>query len=342
MINKRSAIILKTLIQSFIADGKPLASKALVEHTGLNLSSATIRNILAHLEEIGLLTSQHTASAKVPTARGYRFFVDSLLVEDINQSNNVNSSLLEQTIKNNIQHNRLNTKQTMNDISKTISYFTDCASVVFTPYQQDILHKIEFIQLEEKKILLIFISNNNIQNYILNTEKEYTLEQIIEVANFINSTCIGLSINNIHTRLEEEVTHIQQHILELTNATMAFYQQKKGNAEIIHINGEHNLLHTDLSKNMQQLKKLFAMFDEKQALLTFLQECSKAQGIKIFIGGENQLFPINDMSVITMPYMDKNNLVGSLAIIGPMRMEYTKVISMLEVSSKIFQDYYAE
>jgi len=336
-LNQRSQFILKTLIQRFIIDGQPLASKALVEYTGLDLSSATIRNIMAKLEDIGLVTSKHSSSGKMPTSKGYRFFVNSLLVNNPQ----IDNTVFENTIKETLIEQNLSPKQAIAYASKTISSLTECASVVFTPYNEDILQKVELVQIDNNKILMIFISQQGeIQNHIFTTKKEYTINQITEAVQFINTYCKGLTISSIHSRLTKDINKLQQHILELTQATLNINKQL--NSENLLITGEHKLIQGDLSKNMQELKKLFALFDEKQELLNFLQEFSNAQGIQIFIGGESEVLPIKDMSILTMSFINNNHLIGSLGIIGPMRMEYNKVISMLDITAKLMNNHYQE
>jgi heat-inducible transcriptional repressor len=356
----RSEYLLKTLIERFIADGQPLASKALVEHTGLDISSATIRNIMAELEDLGLVTSRHTSGGKVPTAKGYRLFVDSLLVNLDNQENQEHYSnstskqdlsIITNDVMQQVKQQNLSPKQALTYASKSIAELTSYACVVHTPYQDEILQQVELIKLSSHKILVIFVSTHGeIQNHIFSTKVEYSNEQLSETMQFINNYCHGLTISTIHTRLTKDINSIQTHILELTQATILI-NQKLSQINNLLITGEGQLIASDLAKNMQELKQLFNMFDKKQEILEFLQELSHAHGVHIFIGGENEINSLMhsnipnimpNISMVTAPCNNKNNFIGTLGVIGPTRMHYNKVISILNITTKCIQDYYSD
>ncbi len=380
LLSSRSAYLLKILIQRFIVDGQPLASKVLASQTGLDISSATIRNIMAELESLGLVTSRHTSGGKIPTHKGYRFFVNSLLLNEDAQDNQSNKFIPDYPYSNQntahypatyvqemqemyaikdhfihkIQQDNLSPKQTLEYISQTISELTSCACILFNTYQEEVLQKVELIALGMHKILLIFISTNgDIQNHIFTTKQQYSTQQLQEAMEFINGYCHGLTISNIHTRLEQDVHHLQEHILELTQATILI-NKKLNDANTISISGEKNLIDTDLSKNMQELKDLFNLFDKKKDLLEFLQACSHAQGVQIFIGGETEIPLSNNIqsmlsnilphvSMVTTSVNTANNqLLGSLGVIGPTRMHYQKVISLLNITGKHLEEIYSK
>ena len=362
----RSEFLLKTLVERFIAEGNPLASKALAEHSKLDISSATIRNIMAELEELGLVTSRHTSGGKVPTAKGYRLFVNLLICSyEKTQLENIeldgkNLSIIKQEIMHGLRHNNPSPKQALAYASNIIAELTSYACVLSTPYQDEILQQVELIKLASHKILLIFITKTGeIQNHIFSTKKEYTNNQLLEAMQFINNYCNGLTISTIHTRLTQDINNLQTHILELTQATVAI-NQKLNQLNNLLITGERQLIASDLSKNMQELKQLFNLFDKKQELLEFLHEFSQAQGVSIFIGGEHEADyiknsnspasynnqAVSNISMVTMPFStdenNTNNLIGTLGIIGPTRMHYDKVISILNITTKCIQEYYAD
>jgi heat-inducible transcriptional repressor len=378
-LSSRSAYLLKILIERFIADGQPLASKVLASQTGLDISSATIRNIMAELEGLGLVTSRHTSGGKIPTHKGYRFFVNSLLlntdkseakIQAISTSkhkyteypytNQYSATYMQEmhAIKDHfihkIQHDNFSPKQTLEYMSQVISELTSCACILFNTYQEEVLQQVELIALGSYKVLLIFISTNgDIQNHIFTTKEQYSAQQLQEAMEFINSYCHGLTISNIHTRLAQDIHHLQEHILELTQATILI-NKKLNNENTISISGEKNLIDTDLANNMQELKGLFGLFDKKTELLEFLQACSKAQGVQIFIGGETEVPLSNNIqsmlgnilpniSMVTTSVNTINNqLLGSLGVIGPTRMHYQKVISLLNITGQHLEELYGK
>ncbi len=359
----RSEYLLKTLIERFIAEGQPLASKILVEHAGLDISSATIRNIMAELENLGLVTSRHTSGGKVPTAKGYRLFVNSLIcdqekyTQEYIQLDGKNLNIIKQEIMQGLKQDSLSPKQALAHASQVIAQLTSYACVLSTPYQDEILQQVELVKLSTHKILLIFISKTGeIQNHIFTTKKEYNTNELAEAVQFINNYCNGLTISTVHTRLTQDINKLQTHILELTQAAILI-NQKLNQLNNLVITGERQLIAGDLSKNMQELKQLFNLFDKKQELLEFLHEFSQAQGISIFIGGENgdnqkihssaayDNQATSNISMVTMPFSTdstNNNLIGTLGVIGPTRMHYDKVISILNITTKCIQDYYTD
>jgi heat-inducible transcriptional repressor len=329
-LNERALILLKTLVERYIADGQPVGSRALSKYSGLDLSPASIRNVMADLEEMGFIASPHTSAGRVPTARGYRFFVDTLLT--IKPLDTVEISQLEG------QLHAENTQKLVVSASQVLSDLTHFAGVVMTPRRSAGFRHIEFLKLSDSRILLILVTpEGDVQNRILLTEKRYTPSELVEAANILNQNYAGLTFEEIRRRIREELKQLTADMTRLMTAALeAGSQAASESAEEVVISGEANLLDSqDLSSNMVNLRKLFELFDRRTGLLQLLEISNRAQGVQIFIGGEAGVAPLDECSVITAPYEVDGQVVGTVGVIGPTRMAYERVIPIVDITAKL-------
>jgi heat-inducible transcriptional repressor len=329
-LNERALILLKTLVERYITDGQPVGSRALSRFSGLDLSPASIRNVMADLEEMGFIASPHTSAGRVPTARGYRFFVDTLLT--IKPLDTVEISQLEG------QLHAENTQKLVISASQVLSDLTHFAGVVMTPRRSAGFRHIEFLKLSDSRILLILVTpEGDVQNRILLTEKRYTPSELVEAANILNQNYAGLTFEEIRRRIREELKQLTADMTRLMTAALeAGSQAASESAEEVVISGEANLLDSqDLSSNMVNLRKLFELFDRRTGLLQLLEISNRAQGVQIFIGGEAGVAPLDECSVITAPYEVDGHVVGTVGVIGPTRMAYERVIPIVDITAKL-------
>ena len=335
-LNERAQILLKTLVERYIAEGQPVGSRALSKYSGLDLSPASIRNVMADLEEIGFIASPHTSAGRVPTVRGYRFFVDTLLT--IKPLDRVEINQLEG------QLHAENTQRLVTSASHILSDLTHFAGVVMTPRRSSGFRHIEFLRLSEKRILLILVTpEGDVQNRIMFTERSYTPSELIEAANILNQNYAGLTFAEIKRRVHEELKRMREDMTQLMTAALeAGGQAVSESAEDVVISGESNLLDIqDLSSNMASLRKLFDLFDRKAGLLQLLDFSSRAHGVQIFIGGESGLVPLDECSVVTAPYEVDGHVVGTVGVIGPTRMAYERVIPIVDITAKLLSSAFS-
>jgi heat-inducible transcriptional repressor len=333
-LDTRAQTLLKALVERYIADGQPVGSRALAKISGLELSPATIRNIMADLEEMGFVASPHTSAGRIPTPRGYRLFVDSLLtVQPIDEST-LESKLQLRLKSGSSQRIIVNAAQVLSSLSQF-------AGVVMTPRHESSFQQIEFLRLSEKRILLVIVApNGDVQNRLLQTEADYTPAQLIQAANYINSHYSGLSFDEVRARLQSELRQLRDDMTQLLQtAVEAGSDVMSEHSDDMVISGERNLLSiSELSSNMTSLRKLFDMLDQKTSLMQLLDMSSKATGVQIFIGGESQLVPLDEMSVVTAPYEVNGKIVGTLGVIGPTRMAYERVIPIVDITAKLLSN----
>ncbi len=333
MLDQRARTLLKTLVERYIADGQPVGSRALSRYSGLDLSPATIRNAMADLEELGFIASPHTSAGRIPTPRGYRLFVDTLMtVRPLDEAARL--EMREHLLPD--QPQRL-----ISAAAQMLSELSQFAGVVMAPKRQTTFRHIEFLNLSEKRVLLILVTpDGDVQNRILFTSTPYSQSQLIEAANFINQHYAGVEFDLIRGRIREELKELREDIMRLTQAAMeAGGQALADSSDSYILSGEKNLLGvSDLSSNMERLRRLFDMFEHKTGLMQLLETSSHAEGVQIFIGGESKLVPLDEMSVVTAPYEVDGRIVGTLGVIGPTRMAYERVIPIVDITARLLSN----
>lgn len=334
MLDKRAQTLLKTLIEHYIADGQPVGSRTLSKHSGLELSPATIRNVMSDLEEMGFIASPHTSAGRIPTPRGYRLFVDTLLtVKPLAQQE-------MSEIKEAIQPDQ--PLRLLSHASNLLSELTHFAGVVIAPRrQQTRIRQIEFVSLSERRILLIIVTaDGEVQNRILFTQRAYNQGELIEAANYLNQNCLGLDLDQIRGRLQEELRQLSSDMSELMTAALEVSSQAAADTSTQYmVSGEKNLLDVDdLSSNMERLRKLFALFEQRTSLAQLLELSNRADGVQVFIGGESGIAPLDECSVVAAPYEVDGQLVGTIGVIGPTRMAYERVIPIVDITAKLLSN----
>jgi len=331
MLSERAQNLLKILVERYIADGQPVGSRALSRHSPLELSPATIRNVMADLEEMGFVASPHTSAGRVPTPKGYRLFVDTLLtvrpMEEMERQ-----QLTQQLLPDDPQRVVANASQLLSDL-------THFAGVVVAPRRRSaVLRHLEFFGLSEKRVLLIIVgSDGEVQNRVLVTDRNYTPSQLQEAANYINAHYSGMEFDQLRTKVRAELLDLHRDISALMQAAIATGSESmRAATEAVVISGGRNLLEVDeLSNDMQRLRRLFEVFEQKTELLEILEQSERADGVKIFIGGESTLVPLDDCSIVTAPYEVDGQVVGTVGVIGPTRMAYERVIPIVDVTAKL-------
>jgi heat-inducible transcriptional repressor len=288
---------------------------------------------MADLEEMGLIASPHTSAGRVPTPRGYRFFVDSLMVVKPLEDDEIHRLEGELSVDR--------PQQLVNAAASLLSQLTQFAGVVATPKRREaVFRHLEFLRLSERRVLLIIVTpDGDVQNRILHTDRAYSSTQLIEATNFFNQNFAGQSLASIRERMTDELRALREDIAGLMKAAVDAGEGALAEGEALVVTGERNLLNAgDLASNMQRLRRLFDLFEQKTSLLHLLDVSQRAQGVQIYIGGESGLVPLDDCSVVTASYEANGQVIGTLGVIGPTRMSYARVIPIVDVTAKLLSN----
>ncbi|MEG0920078.1 MAG: heat-inducible transcriptional repressor HrcA [Comamonas sp.] len=324
MLDDRARLLLKTLVERYIADGHPVGSRALTQASGLDLSPATIRNVMADLEGLGLIASPHTSAGRVPTAKGYRLFVDTMLTVEYDQV--VSAEIAPEQ-----------PQKVIASAAGVLSDLSQFVGVVQAPRKSSAFRHIEFLRLSEKRILVILVSpDGDVQNRVIFTESDYSQSQLIETANYLNAHYAGLAIDKVRQLLRKEVDKLRDEIGALMLAAVNVGDQAAEQVDELIIAGERNLLSvSDFNNDMSNLRRAFDLFEQKTQILHLLESSNRAEGVQIYIGGESQMLPVEELSVVSTPYQINGKVVGTLGVIGPKRMSYEKMIQIVGITSKL-------
>ena len=330
MLDERARLLLKALVERYIADGQPVGSRTLSKASGIELSPATIRNVMSDLEDLGLIVSPHTSAGRIPTARGYRLFVDTMLTSQRDPfvtSGQMSSARLAPD----------QPQKVISNAAHMLSSLSQFVGVVMAPRRTSVFKHIEFLRLSEKRFLVIIVSpDGDVQNRVIFTETDYAQSQLIEAANFLNSNYAGMAMEQVRERLQNEVEALRGEIAALMQEAVKVSSEAIASREEVVISGERNLLAvSDFSGDMGNLRKLFDLFEQKAQLMRLLDVSSRAAGVRIYIGGESQVIPYQELSVVTAPYEVDGRVVGTLGVIGPMRMPYEKMIQIVDITSRL-------
>lgn len=331
MLSERAQNLLKILVERYIAEGQPVGSRALSRFSALELSPATIRNVMADLEEMGFVSSPHTSAGRVPTPKGYRFFVDTLLT--VRPMEEMERQQLEEQLTPDDPH------RVVAAASQILSDLTHFAGIVVSPRRRGaVLRHVEFFGLSEKRVLLIIVaSDGEVQNRVLVTDRNYSPSQLVEAANYINQNYAGIEFDQLRTKVRSELMDLHRDISGLMQqAIQTGSESLRGPADGVVISGGRNLLEVnELSGDVGRLRRLFDLFEQKTQLLEMLETSERAEGVKIFIGGESQLVPLDECSIVTAQYEVDGQVVGTVGVIGPTRMAYERVIPIVDVTAKL-------
>ncbi|MRD48397.1 heat-inducible transcriptional repressor HrcA [Caenimonas koreensis DSM 17982] len=324
MLDDRAKLLLKSLVERYIADGQPVGSRTLSRASGLELSPATIRNVMSDLEALGLIASPHTSAGRIPTARGYRLFVDTMLTAQREQ-------FATPTLAGD------QPQKVITNAANLLSNLSQFVGVVMAPRRTSVFRHIEFLRLSERRFLVIIVSpDGDVQNRVVHTETDYTQTQLIEAANFLNSHYAGMAIEQVRERLKVEVDTLRGEIGQLMQTAVQASSEAMQEQDEVVISGERNLLAvSDFSSDMTHLRRAFELFEQKTQLMRLLDISSQAEGVRIFIGGESQVVPFEELSIVTAPYEVDGKVVGTLGVIGPTRMPYERMIQIVDITSKL-------
>ncbi len=331
-LNERSQQLFKVLVEQYISDGQPVASKALSNDEKINLSPATVRNVMADLEDLGLIISPHTSAGRVPTPQGYRLFVDNLVTVKPLRGKAVESLRQEMGIDD-------SQEGLIAKASSMLSGMTRMAGVVTIPRREAvILRHIEFLPLTSNRILVILVVNEQeVQNRVIHTEKSFTESELTQTANYLNKEFIGKDLSQIRDSVlrsmkqeRDDMQDIMKMAIQMTDNVV----NEQNNEDFV-MAGQTNLMDYAEMANMEKLRNLFDAFNAKRDVLHVLDQSVQAEGMQVFIGEESGYSAFEGCSVITSPYKVSEEVVGVLGVIGPTRMAYDKVIPLVDVTAKL-------
>ncbi len=324
-MDDRAKLLMKTLVERYIADGTPVGSRTLARASGMELSAATIRNVMSDLEDLGLIASPHTSAGRIPTSRGYRLFVDTMLTADRGQ----------------VLAPELSPDQPQRVIANAASLLSNLSSfvgVVLAPRRSSVFKHIEFLRLGDRRVLLIIVSpDGDVQNRVIVTPTDHTQSELIEASNYLNHHFAGTDIEQVRERLRNDLDNLRAEVAQLMRAAVVAGSDAMNHPaqDDIVISGQRNLLAHSEFAEVGSLRKAFDMFEQKAQLLRLLEASSQADGVRIYIGGESGVVPLEELSVVSAPYEVNGEVVGTLAVIGPTRMPYERMIQIVNITSKL-------
>lgn len=336
-LNERAQKLLKVLVERYIREGQPVGSQTLLKDSGLPVSAATVRNIMAELEDRGYVASPHTSAGRVPTHQGYRLFVDSLITV----------SPLEGRILNNLKL-ELDAEKPSDELiasaSQLLSSLTRQAGLVTLPSRHRLtLRQVEFLPLSDNRILVILVVNQReVQNRVIRTERPFSEAELKQAANYINHHFAGKELDTIRDNLleamrsdKDDIDRYMQASLDLAATALDVGESNDRPSEYV-LAGEKQLLDAATPDNLDKMRELFSAFERKKDILDLVDRCLLADGVQIFIGEESGYKAFGDFSVITAPYqLSDGRPLGVLGVIGPTRMAYEKVIPMVDVTARM-------
>jgi len=331
-LDERAQILLRHLIESYTSDGQPVGSKSLAQQSGLDVSSATIRNIMARLEDMGLVDSPHTSAGRIPTPAGYRLFIDSLLeVRDLGKS-------AEQVINNAFSAEKTST-DLIHTASDMISQVTQLTGLISVTKQAHIeVRHIEFMKLSDRRVLVILVVNaDQVHNKVIQTDRDYTDLELTELARLLSRYLIGTDFNQARKQLLAEIKQHKADVNRILESVLDVMGSVCGenDEDALLTSGESNLLQFAELSDIKTLRELFEIFNQKRDLLHILEGCSEAEGVEIFIGSESGYSVLSDCAVIAAPYRVENEVVGVVGVIGPTRIAYDKVIPAVDLTARL-------
>ncbi len=341
-LTERAQHLLRALIESYIRDGQPVGSRSLSRESGLQLSSATIRNVMADLEELGFVASPHTSSGRIPTDKGYRFFVDTLLqVQPVEEA--AAAEIRRQLEGRQLEAPRESSKELIATVSQLLSSVTRLAGVVTLPRAAEAsITQVEFVGLAENRVLVVLVfGEREVQNRIIQLERYYSPDELKRASNFLNEQFRGRSLAQVRQeilrQLSETRAHMNQVMLDAISMAQHVFEAGAGGGDQLEyvIKGETNLMGVAELTSVEKLRRLFEAFNEKRDFLHLLDQSLRAEGVQIFIGHESGYQILDDCSVVTAPYGSPDSVVGVLGVIGPTRMAYERVIPIVDMTAKL-------
>ena len=335
--NERAQHLLRVLIQRYIRDGQPVGSRTLSKDSGLELSPATIRNVMSDLEDMGLVAAPHTSAGRVPTPRGYRMFVDTL----VRYRQPGNSDI--ERIRRKLGREFDNPASLLGTVSSMLSEFTRMAGVVTVPRAPRVtLRQIEFLPLSEKRVLVILVVNDaEVQNRILHTDRDYTASELQQAQNYINQHYGGTDLHAVREKLVADLDQMRDSVNEamrdiITVAQTVMDSAGQSDDEYV-LAGETKLMEFAELSDVEKLRGLFDAFSHKSLILDLLDRSINADGVRVFIGEESGYRILDDCSIVTAPYHVDDDTIGVLGVIGPTRMAYDRVVPIVDVTARLLE-----
>ncbi len=333
-LNARAEILLRTLIERYIAEGQPVGSRTLARHCGLDLSPATVRNVMTDLEEMGLVSSPHTSAGRVPTELGYRVFVDTLLKVKPLDSSEVRKLKQEFEADQDPEHLIAAASHILSEVSKL-------AGIVRVPRRDDhvaFIH-IEFLSLSGQRVLVILVTEDGrVQNRVISTRREYSASELVEAANHFNERFAGIVLSRVKQALLSEMERQSEDMRRIMRLAVRMARQALAeDREVDHVvvSGESNLMDIPDLGDIRKLRRLFEAFNTKRDLLHLLDQSMRTGGIQVFIGSESGYEAFEDCSVVMAPYGADGQVIGTLGVVGPTRMPYEHVIPIVDITSRL-------
>lgn len=333
-LDPRAAELLKLLVERYIHDGQPVGSRTLSRAGSLDLSPATIRNVMADLDDLGFVVSPHTSAGRVPTARGYRYFVDQLLTPE--QLGDAEQAQISESLAGGPHK----TDDLMQAASSLLSRLTAMAGVVTLPRRNlAILRRIEFLPLSGNRVLAILVVNQReVQNRVIHTERPYGADELEQYANALNETFAGRDLIGLRRALLDEAMDAQNRVNLVLREAAAMAAQAMGEeprqADYV-LAGGANLMGFQELGDVMRLRGLFEVLDRKRELLNLFDQCLSADGVQIFIGEESGYRVLDEISVVTAPYYVDGQIAGRLGVIGPTRMAYSRIIPLVKQTARL-------
>jgi len=335
--NERAQFLLKALIQRFIRDGQPVGSRTLSRDSGLELSPATIRNVMSDLEDMGLVSAPHTSAGRIPTPQGYRLFVDTLVRYKQPKEGDIRK------LQTKLTEQQDDPDALLSSVSSLLSNLTSLASVVTVPRgPRAILRQIEFLALSDNRVLAILVINDReVQNRILHTEQPHTPGELQKAANFINDNYVGHDLMQVRKRLIDDLDKTRDSMNQAMHDIISVAQSAMEGAaapqgEFV-LSGETNLMDFAELSDIETLRRLFEAFSKKRFMLKMLDKSINASGVQVFIGEESGFQILDDVSVVTAPYRLDSNMIGVLGVIGPTRMAYDRVVPIVDITARLLE-----
>ena len=332
-LKDRPQHLFKKLVERYIIDGQPVGSRTLARDVNLDLSPATIRNVMADLEEMGLIASPHTSAGRIPTVKGYRLFVDQM-VRFKNIPENEMQKIQEQ-LENNDSVDSLLSKTSL-----LLSEITHMAGLVMVPFSKGkALRQVEFLSLNDNRVLVILVTNDSeVENRIIKTKKTYSQSALTQAANYLTSAFAGRDISAVKQGLIQEMSEARREMYRLMDLVIEMSQKalvsEEGEKDYV-LAGQTNLMNIYDPSEMSKLRNLFEAFNQKQDILHLLDQATNAAGVQVFIGEESGYQPLDDCTVVTSTYSSEHKVLGVLGVIGPTRMEYERVIPIVDLTAKM-------
>ncbi|HEX7380569.1 MAG TPA: heat-inducible transcriptional repressor HrcA [Nevskiaceae bacterium] len=333
-LDVRAAALLKLLIERYVQDGLPVGSRTLARATGAHLSPATIRNVMADLDERGFVSSPHTSAGRVPTQRGYRYFVDSLLAPEP-----LGHHELERIAEELVQRHGRAPDELVESASAVLSHLTQMAGVVTVPRRNlAILRRIEFLPLSERRVLVILVVNHSeVQNRVIRTQRDYGASELERYANELNDRFAGRDLISLRRSLQRELHEIQLSVNRVLNDAASLAESAlegvSGDGDYVLAGGANLMGYQELA-DVQRLRELFDVLDRKRDLLTLFEQCLSGAGVQIFIGSESGYQVLDECSVVTAPYYVEGEVAGVLGVIGPIRMAYDHIVPLVAETAR--------